>query len=63
LFPEHSLASASDWYGCTRNRFLSKANRLDLAAFEAICGQFYLAVLVAGLIGIRTTGADPDQPK
>lgn len=28
----------------------------SLASFEAICGQFYLAVLVAGLIGIRTTG-------
>ncbi len=28
----------------------------SLACFEAICGQFYLAVLVAGLIGIRTTG-------
>ena len=25
----------------------------SLATFEAICGQFYLAVLVAGLIGIR----------
>jgi hypothetical protein len=28
----------------------------SLACFEAICGQFYLAVLVAGLTGIRTTG-------
>jgi hypothetical protein len=34
----------------------------SLATFEAICGQFYLAVLVAGLIGIRTTGTHPDQP-
>lgn len=26
-----------------------------LACFEAICGQFYLAVLIAGLVGIRAT--------
>jgi voltage-gated potassium channel len=26
-----------------------------LACFEAICGQFYLAVLIAGLVGIRVT--------
>ena len=31
-----------------------------LACFEAVCGQLYLAVLVAGLVGIRTTGRTPD---
>jgi hypothetical protein len=31
----------------------------SLACLEAICGQFYLAVLVAGLIGIR--GAKPES--
>lgn len=35
----------------------------SLACFEAICGQFYLAVLVAGLIGIRSTGMHSDQPR
>jgi hypothetical protein len=34
-----------------------------LATFEAICGQFYLAVLVAGLIGIRTTVPKSDPQK
>jgi len=28
----------------------------SLACFEAICGQFYLAVLVAGLVGMRVSG-------
>ncbi|MBS0263126.1 MAG: two pore domain potassium channel family protein [Planctomycetes bacterium] len=33
-----------------------------LSTFEAICGQFYLAVLVAGLIGIRTTPKKSPPP-
>ncbi len=32
----------------------------SLACLEAICGQFYLAVLVAGLIGMR--GTQPEAP-
>ena len=32
----------------------------SLACVEAICGQFYLAVLVAGLVGMR--GTRPEEP-
>ena len=31
----------------------------SLACIEAICGQFYLAVLVAGLVGMRGTRPEP----
>lgn len=31
----------------------------SLACLEAICGQFYLAVLVAGLVGMRGTSLQP----
>jgi len=37
-----------------------------LAALEAVCGQFYLAVLVAGLVGIRGNarlGRTPEGPQ
>lgn len=30
-----------------------------LAILEAICGQFYLAVLVAGLVSIRVASVTP----
>lgn len=44
---------------------VSRAARA-LATLEAICGQFYLAVLVAGLVGIRgsrSTAQTPDSPE
>jgi hypothetical protein len=34
-----------------------------LAWIEAITGQFYLAVLVAGLVGIKVTQAIRDNPR
>jgi hypothetical protein len=40
---------------------LSRPTR-SLACMEAICGQFYLAVLVAGLVGIRGTKPTAGDP-
>jgi hypothetical protein len=34
-----------------------------LAALEAICGQFYLAVLVAGLVGVKVSNQSNGDPE
>jgi hypothetical protein len=35
----------------------------SLACVEAVVGQFYLAVLVAGLVGISVSGRRPSPPE